>query len=78
MICTEDKCTEGKDTKLLNLFFCRSFLLLRMLENSLLSAEVKEGEILPPTIQKLMKGYNKYLRPFFDSKGNCTHPWKMR
>uniref|UniRef100_A0A8C2I0G7 Gamma-aminobutyric acid receptor subunit pi n=1 Tax=Cyprinus carpio TaxID=7962 RepID=A0A8C2I0G7_CYPCA len=22
-------------------------------------------EILPPTIQKLMKGYNKYLRPFF-------------
>ncbi|CAB1343454.1 unnamed protein product [Coregonus sp. 'balchen'] len=38
-----------------------------MLENSLLSAEVKEGEILPPTIQKLMKGYNKYLRPFFDN-----------
>ncbi|KAI4874851.1 hypothetical protein NFI96_010400 [Prochilodus magdalenae] len=36
-------------------------------ENSLLSAEVKEGEILPPTIQKLMKGYNKYLRPFFDN-----------
>uniref|UniRef100_A0A671LQ36 Gamma-aminobutyric acid receptor subunit pi n=2 Tax=Sinocyclocheilus anshuiensis TaxID=1608454 RepID=A0A671LQ36_9TELE len=25
------------------------------------------GEILPPTIQKLMKGYNKYLRPFFDN-----------
>ncbi|KAM8924780.1 gamma-aminobutyric acid receptor subunit pi-like [Pelodytes ibericus] len=24
-------------------------------------------EILPPTIQKLMKGYNKYLRPFFDN-----------
>ncbi|KAG5262613.1 hypothetical protein AALO_G00276950 [Alosa alosa] len=22
-------------------------------------------EVLPPTIQKLMKGYNKYLRPFF-------------
>ncbi|KAK9964869.1 hypothetical protein ABG768_006002 [Culter alburnus] len=39
----------------------------RFLENSLLSAEVKEGEILPPTIQKLMKGYNKYLRPFFDN-----------
>ncbi|XP_041125223.1 gamma-aminobutyric acid receptor subunit pi-like [Polyodon spathula] len=37
------------------------------MENSLLSAEVKEGEILPPTIQKLMKGYNKYLRPFFDN-----------
>lgn len=34
----------------------------------MLNAEVKEGEILPPTIQKLMKGYNKYLRPFFDSK----------
>lgn len=34
----------------------------------MLSAEVKEGEILPPTIQRLMKGYNKYLRPFFDSK----------
>ncbi|XP_016420892.1 gamma-aminobutyric acid receptor subunit pi, partial [Sinocyclocheilus rhinocerous] len=39
----------------------------RFLENSLLSSEVKEGEILPPTIQKLMKGYNKYLRPFFDN-----------
>uniref|UniRef100_A0A668A2L2 Gamma-aminobutyric acid receptor subunit pi n=1 Tax=Myripristis murdjan TaxID=586833 RepID=A0A668A2L2_9TELE len=26
-----------------------------------------EGEILPPTIQRLMKGYNKYLRPFFDN-----------
>ncbi|XP_063291257.1 gamma-aminobutyric acid receptor subunit pi-like [Pelobates fuscus] len=26
-----------------------------------------DGEILPPTIQKLMKGYNKYLRPFFDN-----------
>ncbi|KAK3573430.1 hypothetical protein QTP86_024646, partial [Hemibagrus guttatus] len=38
-----------------------------ILEEPLLSAEVKEGEILPPTIQKLMKGYNKYLRPFFDN-----------
>ncbi|XP_062850887.1 gamma-aminobutyric acid receptor subunit pi [Trichomycterus rosablanca] len=38
-----------------------------MLKQPLLSAEVKEGEILPPTIQKLMKGYNKYLRPFFDN-----------
>ncbi|KAI3362961.1 hypothetical protein L3Q82_011640 [Scortum barcoo] len=37
-----------------------------MLESSMLNAEVKEGEILPPTIQRLMKGYNKYLRPFFD------------
>lgn len=34
----------------------------------MLNGEVKEGEILPPTIQRLMKGYNKYLRPFFDSK----------
>ncbi|XP_070398367.1 gamma-aminobutyric acid receptor subunit pi isoform X4 [Nothobranchius furzeri] len=42
-------------------------LISRLLENSLLSAEVKEGEILPPTIQRLMKGYNKYLRPFFDN-----------
>ncbi|XP_008428648.1 gamma-aminobutyric acid receptor subunit pi-like [Poecilia reticulata] len=41
-------------------------LISRLLENSLLNAEVKEGEILPPTIQRLMKGYNKYLRPFFD------------
>uniref|UniRef100_A0A9J8BZJ4 Gamma-aminobutyric acid receptor subunit pi n=1 Tax=Cyprinus carpio carpio TaxID=630221 RepID=A0A9J8BZJ4_CYPCA len=39
----------------------------RFLENSLLSAEVKDGEILPPTIKKLMEGYNKYLRPFFDN-----------
>ncbi|XP_018082164.1 gamma-aminobutyric acid receptor subunit pi isoform X2 [Xenopus laevis] len=34
---------------------------------SAVNAEEKEGEILPPTIQKLMKGYNKYLRPFFDN-----------
>ncbi|XP_033005223.1 gamma-aminobutyric acid receptor subunit pi-like [Lacerta agilis] len=27
----------------------------------------EKGEILPPTIQKIMKGYNKYLRPFFDN-----------
>ncbi|KFQ38760.1 Gamma-aminobutyric acid receptor subunit pi, partial [Mesitornis unicolor] len=26
-----------------------------------------KGEILPPTIQKIIKGYNKYLRPFFDN-----------
>lgn len=42
----------------------------------MMNAEVKEGEILPPTIQRLMKGYNKYLRPFFDSKemaDTCTH-----
>lgn len=42
----------------------------------MLNAEVKEGEILPPTIQRLMKGYNKYLRPFFDSKetaDTCSH-----
>ncbi|XP_056385309.1 gamma-aminobutyric acid receptor subunit pi-like [Hyla sarda] len=33
----------------------------------IVNADGKEGEILPPTIQKLMKGYNKYLRPFFDN-----------
>lgn len=49
------------------------FSLCRLLESSLLNAEVKEGEILPPTIQRLMKGYNKYLRPFFDSKKLQTH-----
>ncbi|XP_036402920.1 gamma-aminobutyric acid receptor subunit pi [Megalops cyprinoides] len=47
--------------------FAVLFLLCRIMEDSLLCAEVKEGEILPPTIQKLMKGYNKYLRPFFDN-----------
>ncbi|NXW06867.1 GBRP protein, partial [Fregetta grallaria] len=37
-----------------------------------------KGEILPPTIQKIIKGYNKYLRPFFDTvsiyfcKTNCN------
>ncbi|KAH0623634.1 hypothetical protein JD844_006594 [Phrynosoma platyrhinos] len=42
-----------------------SFLLMvRLTEVS--PAEGK-GEILPPTIQKIMKGYNKYLRPFFDN-----------
>uniref|UniRef100_H3B4F2 Gamma-aminobutyric acid receptor subunit pi n=1 Tax=Latimeria chalumnae TaxID=7897 RepID=H3B4F2_LATCH len=30
-------------------------------------AQVRNGEILPPTVQKIMKGYNKYLRPFFDN-----------
>lgn len=45
-----------------------SLFVLRLLESSMLNAEVREGEILPPTIQRLMKGYNKYLRPFFDSK----------
>lgn len=42
----------------------------------MMNAELKEGEILPPTIQRLMKGYNKYLRPFFDSKetaDTCAH-----
>ncbi|KAI4813259.1 hypothetical protein KUCAC02_024597, partial [Chaenocephalus aceratus] len=42
-------------------------IFLRLLESSMLNAEMKEGEILPPTIHKLMKGYNKYLRPFFDN-----------
>ncbi|XP_029110099.1 gamma-aminobutyric acid receptor subunit pi [Scleropages formosus] len=49
------------------IIFALAFILGRTMENFLLSAEVKEGEILPPTIQKLMKGYNKYLRPFFDN-----------
>ncbi|XP_061491598.1 gamma-aminobutyric acid receptor subunit pi-like isoform X1 [Rhineura floridana] len=32
-----------------------------------LSLAEGKGEILPPTIQKIMKGYNKYLRPFFNN-----------
>lgn len=47
-------------------------LISTLLESSMLNAEVKEGEILPPTIQRLMKGYNKYLRPFFDTDGPVT------
>ncbi|KAI1887225.1 hypothetical protein AGOR_G00204000 [Albula goreensis] len=42
-------------------------IISRMMEDSMLSAEVKERDVLPPTIHKLMKGYNKYLRPFFDN-----------
>lgn len=66
--------TENNSFFSLSLSLC--FFVLRLLESSLLNAEVKEGEILPPTIQRLMKGYNKYLRPFFDSKGaadTCSH-----
>ncbi|XP_072280333.1 gamma-aminobutyric acid receptor subunit pi isoform X2 [Pyxicephalus adspersus] len=37
-----------------------------ILFSSTVTSEGNNGEILPPTIQKLMKGYNKYLRPFFD------------
>uniref|UniRef100_H3DI74 Gamma-aminobutyric acid receptor subunit pi n=1 Tax=Tetraodon nigroviridis TaxID=99883 RepID=H3DI74_TETNG len=47
--------------------YLRYAIELKLLENSMMNAEVKEGEILPPTIQRLMKGYNKYLRPFFDN-----------
>ncbi|XP_061083927.1 gamma-aminobutyric acid receptor subunit pi [Conger conger] len=47
--------------------FAVLFFISRIMEDFLLLAEVKEGEILPPTIHKLMKGYNKYLRPFFDN-----------
>lgn len=74
-------CDERTHTKK-NVFFSvfhrlfRSLFVLRLLENSMMNPEVKEGEILPPTIQRLMKGYNKYLRPFFDSKetaDTCTH-----
>lgn len=42
---------------------------------------MKEGEILPPTIQRLMKGYNKYLRPFFDGKETAAQhmlQWEER
>lgn len=66
------------DTKktILTCVFSLSVFVLRLLESAMLNAEVKEGEILPPTIQRLMKGYNKYLRPFFDSKetaDTCSH-----
>ncbi|TRY91072.1 hypothetical protein DNTS_028525, partial [Danionella cerebrum] len=37
------------------------FFISRIMDGSVANSE----EILPPTIQKLMKGYNKYLRPFF-------------
>ncbi|KFO98328.1 Gamma-aminobutyric acid receptor subunit pi, partial [Calypte anna] len=46
-----------KASSLFSLFF-------RSMQNP--EAEGKD-EILPPTIQKIMKGYNKYLRPFFDN-----------
>ncbi|XP_040217762.1 gamma-aminobutyric acid receptor subunit pi [Rana temporaria] len=42
-------------------------ILCSILYSSSVKGDGKEGEILPPTIQKLMKGYNKYLRPFFDN-----------
>lgn len=76
------KCTTGGEAKnnsdfsLFPCFLSFALFLLRLLEGSMLNAEVKEGEILPPTIQRLMKGYNKYLRPFFDSKetaDTCCH-----
>ncbi|XP_078497268.1 gamma-aminobutyric acid receptor subunit pi-like [Lissotriton helveticus] len=41
--------------------------LYSVMKNVQVNADAKEGEILPPTIHKLMKGYNKYLRPFFDN-----------
>ncbi|KAM9327085.1 gamma-aminobutyric acid receptor subunit pi [Gastrophryne carolinensis] len=41
-------------------------ILYSVLYSSGVNGNTKEGEILPPTIHKLMKGYNKYLRPFFD------------
>ncbi|KAM4704034.1 gamma-aminobutyric acid receptor subunit pi [Rhinophrynus dorsalis] len=50
-----------KEFQALLLLFCS------MMRFSMVFAEGKENEILPPTIQKLMKGYNKYLRPFFDN-----------
>ncbi|XP_008104925.1 gamma-aminobutyric acid receptor subunit pi [Anolis carolinensis] len=42
------------------------FLMILCRLTNVSTAEGK-GEILPPTIQKIMKGYNKYLRPFFDN-----------
>ncbi|XP_063078175.1 gamma-aminobutyric acid type A receptor subunit zeta, partial [Engraulis encrasicolus] len=42
-----------------------SLLFSSLLFSSLLSIRAVAEEVLPPTIQKLMKGYNKYLRPFF-------------
>ncbi|KAJ1141471.1 hypothetical protein NDU88_007802, partial [Pleurodeles waltl] len=48
---------------------CKALLFLSLcsvMKNFQVNADAKEGEILPPTIHKLMKGYNKYLRPFFD------------
>ncbi|XP_060624667.2 gamma-aminobutyric acid receptor subunit pi-like [Anolis sagrei] len=42
------------------------FLMIVCRLTNVSTAEGK-GEILPPTIQKIMKGYNKYLRPFFDN-----------
>ncbi|KAM7016433.1 gamma-aminobutyric acid receptor subunit pi-like [Passerculus sandwichensis] len=42
------------------------FLLLLCRAMQIPEAEGK-SEILPPTIQKIIKGYNKYLRPFFDN-----------
>ncbi|OWK62314.1 Gamma-aminobutyric acid receptor subunit pi, partial [Lonchura striata] len=42
------------------------FLLLLYRSMQIPKAEGK-GDILPPTIQKIIKGYNKYLRPFFDN-----------
>lgn len=62
------KCTTGGIINLISAFLSFSLFVLRLLESSMLNAEMKEGEILPPTIQRLMKGYNKYLRPFFDGK----------
>ncbi|EMP42160.1 Gamma-aminobutyric acid receptor subunit pi [Chelonia mydas] len=46
--------------------FFFSFRLMKM------STAEGKGEILPPAIQKIMKGYNKYLRPFFDRGYNIN------
>ncbi|KTF83287.1 hypothetical protein cypCar_00027597 [Cyprinus carpio] len=57
-------CTDLWNSEVLNVcvFVCFVFYCFyRSMDGSVTSTE----EILPPTIQKLMKGYNKYLRPFF-------------
>ncbi|XP_016104229.1 gamma-aminobutyric acid receptor subunit pi-like isoform X1 [Sinocyclocheilus grahami] len=42
-----------------------SLLLVLFISRSMDDSVSSTEEILPPTIQKLMKGYNKYLRPLF-------------
>ncbi|XP_031410318.1 gamma-aminobutyric acid receptor subunit pi-like isoform X4 [Meleagris gallopavo] len=45
----------------------RAFFLLVLCRSVQISDAEGKGEILPPTIQNIIKGYNKYLRPFFDN-----------
>ncbi|XP_047916503.1 gamma-aminobutyric acid receptor subunit pi-like isoform X4 [Anser cygnoides] len=45
----------------------RVLFLLVLCRSVQISEAEGKGQILPPTIQKIIKGYNKYLRPFFDN-----------